>query len=763
MDKYREYKEAVLELGEKTSGVISEAEAVVDNEVSPFDPWKQTCANIQQNLMEHIMRIAVVGAIKSGKSTLVNALLQDDYLKRGAGVVTSIVTRIRRGGKLRARLYFKSWDEVNDDIEQALVLFPSDEWKTRSKGFDIRRSGDRSALADALDALDGELKLARDSLNANSVLLSSYLKGFDEVQKFVQAESSTRDFQADDFGSHRNFVGDDSLAVYLKDIQLEIISETLEASIEMADCQGSDSPNPLHMAMIQDYLLKAHLVVYVISSRTGLRQADIRFLNIIKQMGIADNMLFVCNCDFNEHESLEDLEGLVRRIKDELCAVISEPQLFVFSSLYHLFVARKDHLTSRDKARLKQWVQLKDLTAVSNSDIERLKTTLSRKLTRERSALLLQNQIERLDVVQTGLLNYIQLHSNLLKRNAEDARSMGERLHGHQGYMVQVQTMIQGALKGSIQNISSELKKEIDRFFDPRKGPVLQKIVGFIRNYNVDLEKYRQEANSAGFNQALYLVFQEFKQAVNALMAEQINPEIMAFIGQLEQKLQSYFHSVVDPFEAMVRDAIRQYEEALVQFELTQMPGRRTFDTTADIDAIKQSMGLDLPPAAATMRYSAHIKTDAVMRLGVFSLLRVARKVFKKEIGAEGEQAVQALKGGIRRMKRETERSIYENFRDHQENIKFQYILRLADATSKRLYEDLTEQFRIYVSDLKGLISSMSSEHRDKEKVDAQLKTLENDIRSIHSRIGNLRRDIGQLRDGEDSSGELKVAATART
>ena len=50
--------------------------------------WKATCANIAAQLSEEIMRVAVVGAIKSGKSTFVNTLFGADHLKRGAGVVT---------------------------------------------------------------------------------------------------------------------------------------------------------------------------------------------------------------------------------------------------------------------------------------------------------------------------------------------------------------------------------------------------------------------------------------------------------------------------------------------------------------------------------------------------------------------------------------------------------------------------------------------------------------------------------------------------
>ena len=127
--------------------------------------------------------------------------------------------------------------------------------------------------------------MGQDGLNANSVLLSSYLKGYDRIQSVISSDSAVLEFDADQFGRHRDYVAHDAMAVYLKDVQLDVSGDVLAGNIEMADCQGSDSPNPHHMAMIQDYLLKAHLIIYVISSRTGVRQADIRFLNMIKRMG----------------------------------------------------------------------------------------------------------------------------------------------------------------------------------------------------------------------------------------------------------------------------------------------------------------------------------------------------------------------------------------------------------------------------------------------------------------------------------------------
>ena len=747
MDHFHKNREAILKINEETAALIHRAESVLGHSAAVFEQWKKSSADIAQNLIDHIMRIAVVGAIKSGKSTLVNALLQDDYLKRGAGVVTSIVTRIRRGNQLRARLFFKSWDQINAEIDQALVLFPAEQWQRDDQRFDIRRTRDRQELARALQNLDAEMHVATDGLNANSVLLYSYLKGFDEVHSMVEAESTTVEFEEDRFVDHRAFVGDDHLAVYLKDIQLDITGPALDTNIEMADCQGSDSPNPLHMAMIQDYLVKAHLVIYVISSRTGLRQADIRFLSVIKQMGIAHNMLFVCNCDIDEHESLSDLNGLVQKITDELSMVLPEAQLFVCSALHHLFDACRDTLPARDAARLSQWEKSTELVTFSNDEIVRLKATLGRKLTQERSALMLQNQIERIDIIGSSLVNWIKLNENLLQRNASEAQTLAERIQSHQGYMLQVQSMIRGTLDSGIQQINKELKKKIDSFFDRFNGPILGQVLGFVRNHQIDLSKYRDQVFSSGFTQVLYIVFQEFKQSVDTFMAESVNPAILGFMGKLETRLGAYLHSVVEPYEAMVDDAINRYEGALAQLDTSRWPGgASSFDSVPDLESVKRAIGLSLPPAAATMRYSAHIKTDAVLRLGLYALLRLVRRALKKPLGERGDEQIQALQDGIRRMKRETERSIQEHFKDYQENIKFQYLRKLVDAAGQHLFEGLAEHFQIYVSDLKVLAQSMHGERSDKEQIIEALRAITQAMAGIQGRIETLRHDVGDMR-----------------
>jgi GTPase SAR1 family protein len=748
MDPYQQSKEAILTLNQELATLIHQTEIAVGSKHEAFAQWEQTCDRIARHVSDHVVRIAVVGAIKSGKSTLVNSLLKEDYLKRGAGVVTSIVTRVRTGRSLSARLFLKSWNEINAEIEQALVLFPTDEWRSETHRFDIRREKDRQELTRALDSLDADRRVVQDSLNANSVLLYSYLKGYDQIQDHISGDSAVLEFDAQRFGEHRAFAGNDALAVYLKDIQLDIIGDVLAGDIEMADCQGSDSPNPLHLAMIQDYLLKAHLIIYVISSRTGLRQADIRFLTMIKRMGIAEAMLFICNCDFSEHDGKADLQALIDRVRDELAMITLQPQLFTLSALFNLFSLHPDALPAKDAERLAQWKKAEDLALLSNQETQRLKNVLTTKLTQERSALLLQNQLERIDITAAGLFQWVRFHRDLLHRDAGDVDAIAEQLQVHQNHMHQVQSLIRSTLDGAVQKTKKELKTQVDRFFDRRYGLVVPRVVQFVGDYQVDLAPYTEQLDASGFTHCLYGVFQDFKQALDGFMAEKINPDIIAFGQQQEKKVAVDLSAIAQPFEAMARTALARYEAELVRIGLPHKLGEWSFNPDLDMESLKQLVGLSIPAAAATMSYTTQIRTEAIVRLGVYNLVRYFRKLLNKPVGEESVEGLRALKDGIRRMRRETERSLLAHFKDYQENFKFQYVLKLVDVAGSRLVETLTEQFSGYVGDLKKMVATIGDRRGEKERIDSQLAVIEEGVAALQTRLVQLRQVLLRMREG---------------
>ena len=330
MQEYDSLKSELQAISQSVCALMQQARNVPATSDQLFDEWETACHKIEGQLEDDLVRVAVVGAIKSGKSTLINAMLAGDYLKRGAGVVTSMVTRLRRGPALKARLYFKSWDEVNDDIQRALTLFPASEWAGRKDAFDIRQADDRQALKDALKNLSTRHLVTNDTRNLNSLTLSAYLEGYEQVKHILGEDHIIKEFSGKEFATHQDYSGNDTLAFYLKDIALEVNSDMIAPNLEIADCQGSDSPNPLHLAMIQDYLLSANLLVYVISSRTGIRQADINFLSMIRRMGFIEHIIFVVNFDFSEHDAPDDLSQLIDKVKDDLRIIRSSPRVYAF-------------------------------------------------------------------------------------------------------------------------------------------------------------------------------------------------------------------------------------------------------------------------------------------------------------------------------------------------------------------------------------------------------------------------------------------------
>jgi septation ring formation regulator EzrA len=109
-------------------------------------------------------------------------------------------------------------------------------------------------------------------------------------------------------------------------------------------------------------------------------------------------------------------------------------------------------------------------------------------------------------------------------------------------------------------------------------------------------------------------------------------------------------------------------------------------------------------------------------------------------------------------MKRETERSINDHFKDYRENLKFQYLLPLAEAVGRRLYEALTGQFEAYGNNLKSIVEGMSGECTDIEKSDADLSRIAQALEQIKSQRQELRSGVDHLRKSADAGEDMSAA-----
>jgi GTPase SAR1 family protein len=737
---YHQLKTRLTEINQTLYSLVEKTKAIPSMSELRFKQWENTLQSIDRQLAEELVRVAVIGAIKSGKSTFTNSLFHGDYLKRGAGVVTSIVTRIRTGDCLKATLIMKNLNEINTEIRQALVLFPDANWQSDDGQFDILSEQDRQTLNQALHNLSADKRIEKDSRSQNTVLLESYLKGYERISPMLTDYSTPHIFDSKQFSEHQKFVGDQSLAVYVKDIEIQLIAEdTATGNIEFADCQGSDSPNPMHIAMIQDYLLKAHLLLYVISSRTGIRQADIRFLSMIQKMGIMDHVLFVVNCDLSEHEHITDLNQIIEKITDDLSVMCPHPEIYAFSALMNLFDDNRKMLSSRDRQRLKQWQADKELYRLSQSQSQKFSQILNDRLTYQRFKLLLKSNIERQAVIAHGLYDLTRIHQDILKKDRTEAERIIIKIEEQQHNMKQIRKMVKETLDGAMQKTRQELAHDVDHFFDCKYGPLMIDIQNFIQQYAVDPQKYDSQLSDGVFSKALYAAFQDFKNHLDIFMTEQINPELHRFVVNSEKSIKAFLNRIGKSYDIMVQDAIKDYGIAVKEFGIVIHDEPLMQMEAVDLETIKTNDKLQIPSLLTSMNYSARIRTEALVNLGALGIVRWIKKIFKKP-AANKEYKVKALKRSIRPMKREILNSINDHFKDVRENLKYQYLFKLVAVATHELYEKMMDRFQVLTTDLSEMVTLVGKGKNERNDAVRLLQNLEIESSALIEHISNNRK-----------------------
>ena len=104
------------------------------------------------------------------------------------------------------------------------------------------------------------------------------------------------------------------------------------------------------------------------------------------------------------------------------------------------------------------------------------------------------------------------------------------------------------------------------------------------------------------------------------------------------------------PSTVMVSDAYAEYIRMMKKLGVSlNIEGQPKIELP-DMDAQLQQSGLNPPKLVTTMHYSAKIKTAAILRLGVYCLQRILKKLLKKPAGTRADVVRQALSGGIQQM-----------------------------------------------------------------------------------------------------------------
>ncbi|WP_022668347.1 dynamin family protein [Desulfospira joergensenii] len=721
---------------------------------SAFAGFREHCARIPELIESGRVKIAVVGVIKSGKSTFINALIGKELVRRGAGVVTSITTRIRKGKKNRAVITLKSWDEINHILGKTLEMFPldgsypDDAGENRDSeptdpslsGFDMRRKKDRALLKKVYSRLTRDFPVTGEGIRPETLVLRNAIGGFEFCKDMVRADPKQILFESRSFDNHKDFTADPARAFYVKDVCLEVFGKVIDPHIEIADCQGADSTDPSQLAQIIRYIESANLIVYCISSRTGLRQADIAFLELIKRLGLFENILFLNNCDLTEHEGLDDLKAIESRIQTDLRLFTPDPALYSFSALYDLFAAMEPRLTQKNRIRLDSWRTDKAMTAYCNENSRSFHGDLSHSLARHHFDLLISNHVERLRIIASAMDKKAAVSMEVLGSEEDDQARARARTIRENG--LRLRSIVDNSVEGAVSGLKGEIEDHLKSVFSRDSIHIRKKVRDFIKQTPIDPGPYRHMLRESGFKQILYLMFQDFKRKLDLFAVEHIIPDLKTMVREQEDRIETYFQSLLDSYRIDFlkpdpRNSLLNSESGREVQDLTrEILEQNPFPAASiDIPAVKKILGLELPQTLFSPRYTKRIRTSILTGLSLHSLVLLITSCINKNIRFSFTPGFKKAGAGI---KKKCLESFRQQIDQYHEILLDQYFIPLIRAATRDFKDKIHDRFSMYATldqDMEHLLSLRKEEKKDQEKK----------ISIIRERVDQITRNLESI------------------
>ena len=681
MDGYLQFKQKIRERMEALEGTIRDLESFQVVEPSETARWREQMGRVEAAIQADFLRIAVAGSVKSGKSTLINTLVGRDFLKRGAGIITAFLTRIRTGGEPGGWVELKSWSEVEDQVTAAVRALPlAPEGADAAAAPDLRRPEDRARLESILEKMRTEWLQTTGHLDSGFISLKAFLEGYPALHREIGDAPARIVLDRNSVVRHQAYVGQESHAVYVRDVELRLPVEWLGENVEIADCQGADSPNPLHFELIQQHLLRSHFILYVIGSRTGLREADFKLLDFIKTLKMFPQTLFILNVDMDSHHGIEDLEGLTKRVESELTWLVPEPRIFAFSSLYHLAAQLGKKAPERERKRYGLWKEEGALAGATEEGFDSFKKHLVRRISAQRGRTLLGCGLSRLGAVAGSILDTSHAGMRFLAEDSARRKEMAGRIGSSQKALQATLGTLQNAISGLRDSLREELDAAAEAFFDPETGPIVTETLRMVDGYSADPGQLKELADQRQYMAQIHRFYLEFRQSLARYLVEKVNVRVIEFAKEQEIFLEERFARSSRAFWFFFATAVEDYRRDLARFqvrvsaagEATEYGERPSMEKTAP------------PPFSAFVNQEALGRGVIVMKFGIGRLTRLLMDI-KTRMGQRARypdirpRENHALAEAVSLVKAEAKAELLEAFRNYRKSFREDYLHRMLN------------------------------------------------------------------------------------
>ncbi len=677
--------------------------------------WREALSRVKVSLEDQLLRIAVVGSVKSGKSTLINTLLERDLLKRGAGITTAFITRIKTSRDLGGWVELKPWKQVLEEINESLKLLPLPQGESHEMlDVDLRRPEDRDRLRDRVRRIQRDWQQARGPLDSHFILLNNMLQGYSAVENMIGDEVNRLLFEGHSIGQHQRFAGVESNAAYVRDMELHVPAPWLGESIEIADCQGSDSPNPLHLGHVQQYLMCSHFILYVINSRMGLRESDFKLLELVKTLRMAPQTFFVLNVDLDDHPDVADIRRILERVREELSWVVPHPRVYAFSGLYHLMDAQGESLAEAERSRFDLWRRCSSMSSLTREGFSAFRRDLIQRVCEQRTRVLCAVGLSRLCMVAGSLMDTAAVRRELLDRDVQHLQQSVADLRRRQKDLQATLETLKNAISGLRVSVTRDLGKAADEYFDLKDGPLVREITELVKHYPVEGRYERDLADPRGVVRTLHTFYANFRHDVSHHLIERTNARIIEFAREQEEFIGARLRDASRAFWSLYARALDEYrsEAARYGISLSSPVGLGESEWKAPPDLTPPTFGV-IPEQQAVSR------SILLMKFGLGRLSRFLTDL-KGRMGAPADSGCREARGrerfeeAVALVKSETSAELLQSFRMYRDSFKREYLQGLVEQGARNLLEAFQSRAGMVQVDFGNLLDQSQLEGEDR-------------------------------------------------
>ncbi len=517
--------------------ILTEIANLWPEKIDLIHRWQLSLSTIDELRLNFSLPITCIGPVKSGKSTLINTLAGADLLPTGAGITTSFPTTLSASKKFSAEIKLQPETLINEIFSRATNLLFSNETETCDRSpFNLK---ERLQVKKLLDSYQTNGNLTRHGIfNESYRLLKNIISGAEKVGEYYLNKNLSFIIVDPDDPSYRQFIRDETLSPFLSEIHIKAPLKLLPPHLSLRDLPGLDTPNPSHQNIIIQQLNESPALLYVISSRIGLRQADYQLLEHLHKLGLHERLLFVINLDLDVHADIDELNSMTRRCSDELGELGFTQPKFAFSTLA-LFWSRQEiasGLNQASKRRWQTWQEDSEKLEISTAGARQFLDRLHELGRDESGETLLRHSEKRLQQVYNNTRRLLESEVKQLTQTDRSLNSDTSRQIDNRDKIDAVLHETERIISGVCNEVEKFCHNKITRWLDDTKDQGLRKqlemiIAGYQAPLDLIPEKNRNPLAP------VRIIDNHFQLTIPAQIQERATLETIRFLETLHLEL----------------------------------------------------------------------------------------------------------------------------------------------------------------------------------------------------------------------------------